>query len=65
MANSFCGLLDWLQTHPFDNLRNFPLQQGDDTHGGEKLYSFQEQLGELKSPEFKEITSFNFEAAAI
>jgi hypothetical protein len=65
MANSFCGLLDWLQKHPFDNLRNFPLQQGDPTHGGEKLYSFQEQFDKLEPPMFKELASFNFETAAI
>lgn len=64
MGKGFCRLLDWVQRDPFENLRNFPLQDGEPVRGVGGVYSFQEAVADLEPPRFLEIPSFNYEAAA-
>ncbi|MFQ6180348.1 hypothetical protein ACLMJV_00075 [Sinorhizobium meliloti] len=63
MSNGFCRLHDYLQDSPFTNLRNFPLQKGEPNREGGKAYSVQESV-DLELPRFRNLTSFNYEAAA-
>ena len=64
MSKGFCRLLDWLQRDPFENLRNFPLQEGEPVRGAGGLYSCQESVDSIDPPKFVEVPSFNYEAAA-
>jgi hypothetical protein len=63
MSNGFCRLHDYLQDSPFTNLRNFPLQKGQPNREGRGAYSVQQPV-ELDLPKFRNLTSFNYEAAA-
>jgi hypothetical protein len=64
MCNGFCRLFDWLQRDPFPNLRNFPLQKGQPVSGDRTVYeSIQESVETVEPPRFKEVPSFNYEAA--
>jgi hypothetical protein len=65
MGNGFCRLFDWLQSEPFLNLRNFPLQQGEPVEGAPTVYaSVQEAVKNITPPKFNFVPSFNYEAAA-
>lgn len=63
MANGFCRLHDYLQDSPFANLRNFPLQKGKPNREGRGAFGVQEPI-DVKLPKFRNLTSFNYEAAA-
>ena len=64
MCQGFCRLFDWLQQDPFSNLRNFPLQKGDPMTAKTTVYpSVQESVTTVLPPRFKEMRSFNYEAA--
>jgi hypothetical protein len=63
MANGFCRLHDYLQSSPFANLRNFPLQKGKPNRDGGGVFGVQEPM-DLNLPKFRSLTSFNYEAAA-
>jgi hypothetical protein len=64
MCKGFCRLFDWLQRDPFPNLRNFPLQKGEPVTGFRTVYaSIQEPVPTIEPPQFKEVLSFNYEAA--
>jgi hypothetical protein len=65
MCRGFCRLFDWLQRHPFPNLRNFPLQKGQAITGSEhRVYKgIQESVRSIEPPRFAEIASFNYEAS--
>jgi hypothetical protein len=64
MCRGFCRLFDWLQRDPFPNLRNFPLQKGAPVTGLFTVYaSIQEPVATIAPPQFKEVLSFNYEAA--
>jgi hypothetical protein len=64
MCNCFCKLFDYLQRENFPNLRNFPLPRGNPTQGNRPVFmSIQEQLKNVNPPKFKNLTSFNYEAA--
>jgi hypothetical protein len=65
MSRGFCRLFDWLQKEPFPNLRNFPLQKGEPITREPTVYrKIQESLDSIEPPRFKEVPSFNYEAAA-
>ncbi len=64
MSKGFCRLLDWLQRDPFENLRNFPLEEGEPVHGAGGLYGCQESIDSIDLPRLTEVPSFNYEAAA-
>lgn len=65
MCRGFCCLFDWLQKEPFPNLRNFPLQKGEPITRAPTVYrKIQESLDSIEPPRFKEVPSFNYEAAA-
>jgi hypothetical protein len=65
MSLGFCRLFDFLQSEPFLNLRNFPLQRGQPVEGEPTVYaSVQESLSAIDPPRFKAVPSFNYEAAA-
>ena len=65
MGRGFCRLFDQLQTEPLLNLRNFPLQPGKPVEGEPTVYaSVQEELSDISPPRFKQVQSFNYEAAA-
>jgi len=64
MCNGFCKLLDGMQRDPFPNLRNFPLQKGQPVSMAPTLYgSIQACADDIEPPRFKELSSFNYEAA--
>jgi hypothetical protein len=65
MGRGFCRLFDWLQTEPFLNLRNFPLEKGVPVVGAPTVYaSVQERVDNIEPPQFQALLSFNYEAAA-
>lgn len=65
MCRGFCRLLDSLQKEPFPNVRNFPLQKGRPVKGVRTMYEgVHEPLEIVDPPRFKELRSFNYEAAA-
>ena len=64
MGNGFCRLFDWLQRDPFEHLRNFPLQKGEPVKGVGGVYNVQEALPDIEPPRFRDVLSFNYEAAA-
>ena len=64
MGSGFCRLFDRLQSEPFLNLRNFPLQQGEPVEGTPTVYaSVQEAVENIAPPKFNFVPSFNYEAA--
>jgi len=63
MGNGFCRLFDWLQHDPFGSLRNFPLDKGDPIKGALGAFIVQEPVPTIQPPHFKEVPSFNYEAA--
>jgi hypothetical protein len=65
MGKGFCRMLDWLQSEPILNIRNFPLQKGRPVEGNPTVYpSVQEAFEKMDPPKFKSVASFNYEAAA-
>lgn len=65
MSRGFCRLFDWLQSEPFPNLRNFPLQKGRPVKREPTVYrEIQQPLDFVEPPRFNEVPSFNYEAAA-
>jgi hypothetical protein len=65
MGKGFCRLFDWLQSEPFLNLRNFPLEKGIPVVGAATVYaSVQEKVENIEPPGFQSVLSFNYEAAA-
>jgi hypothetical protein len=65
MGRGFCRLFDWLQSEPFLNLRNFPLEKGIPVVGAPTVYaSVQEKVENVEPPKFQAVLSFNYEAAA-
>jgi hypothetical protein len=65
MGGGFCRLFDSLQRSPFPNLRNFPLHKGTPASAAPTLYpKVQEPLNAPPPPQFSEVPSFNYEAAA-
>jgi hypothetical protein len=64
MCKGFCKLFDFLQVDSFPNLRNFPLQRGKPVKGDRPVFvSIQEAINSLDPPAFKNVSSFNYEAA--
>src|SRR5258708_27022435 len=63
MCKGFCRLFDSLHRDPFPNLRNFPLPKGEPVKGEPTLYSIQESLKNIDPPQFKAVSSFNYEAS--
>jgi hypothetical protein len=65
MCRGYCRLFDSLQTNPFPNLRNFPLQKGRPITGDRNVYKIiQESLDSIDPPKFHRVSSFNYEASA-
>ncbi|MGF1628539.1 MAG: hypothetical protein ACFCUT_03645 [Kiloniellaceae bacterium] len=65
MCGGFARLFDSLQTKPFPNLLNFPLDRGNLVTGAQQQYPrVQEPLTSIQCPRFREIRSFNYEASA-
>jgi hypothetical protein len=62
MCRGYCRLFDELQSDPYPNLRNFPLERGTPVIAKETVYRFQEQLS-IRPPKFNSIYSFNYEAS--
>lgn len=64
MCKGFCRVFDNLQSEPFSNLKNFPLQKGKSVAGTPTVYGrIQEPFKELPAPRFNAISSFNYEAS--
>lgn len=66
MCRGFCRLFDSLQTNPFSNLRNFPLQKGRPIAESDRtVYKIiQESVTSIDPPKFNNVPSFNYEASA-
>jgi hypothetical protein len=64
MCTGFCRLFDALQNSPFPNLRNFSLQTGQPAKETPTVYKWlQEAVDFVDPPEFKSVSSFNYEGS--
>lgn len=63
MCSNFCRLYDWLQESHFPNLRNFPFEPGEPVFDRPTLYEKIQEPIKLAPPQFRQVSSFNYEAA--
>jgi hypothetical protein len=64
MGQSFCTLLDTLQSSPLPTLRNFPVSKGEPLRGEETKYPGMQEAIDILPPRLKKVRTFNYEASA-
>jgi hypothetical protein len=62
MSEGFCRAFDDLEENPLPHLRNYPVARAEPALGARGVYRhIQEELDDPRPPQFKRVSSFNYE----